>query len=68
MSLLTHIISHRALIPEAIISNIKQFHPLSSVVYFETYGCQMNVSDTEIAWSVLKNAGYQKTEHVKEVC
>ena len=27
----------------------------------------MNVSDTEIAWSVLKNAGYQKTEHVKEV-
>ena len=27
----------------------------------------MNVSDTEVAWSVLKNAGYQKTEHVKEV-
>uniref|UniRef100_A0A915HQU1 CDK5RAP1-like protein n=1 Tax=Romanomermis culicivorax TaxID=13658 RepID=A0A915HQU1_ROMCU len=27
-------------------------------VYFETYGCAMNVNDTEIARSVLRNAGY----------
>lgn len=33
-------------------------------VYFETYGCQMNVNDTEIAWSILKDAGYQKTNDV----
>ncbi|XP_078698114.1 mitochondrial tRNA methylthiotransferase CDK5RAP1-like [Branchiostoma floridae x Branchiostoma belcheri] len=35
-------------------------------VYFETYGCQMNVSDTEIAWSVLKDSGYQRTESVND--
>lgn len=28
-------------------------------VYFETYGCQMNVNDTEVAWSILKDAGYK---------
>ncbi|XP_059925353.1 CDK5 regulatory subunit-associated protein 1 [Gadus macrocephalus] len=30
-------------------------------VCFETYGCQMNVNDTEIAWSVLQKKGYQRT-------
>ena len=33
----------------------------SSSVYIETYGCQMNVSDSEIVASVLKNAGYGLT-------
>ncbi|MDA0710466.1 MAG: tRNA (N6-isopentenyl adenosine(37)-C2)-methylthiotransferase MiaB [bacterium] len=28
-------------------------------VYIETYGCQMNVSDTELMMGVLKRAGYQ---------
>lgn len=32
-----------------------------SSVYIETYGCQMNVSDSEIVASVLKNAGYGLT-------
>ncbi len=30
-------------------------------VYLETYGCQMNVSDSEIVASVLRNAGYGLT-------
>uniref|UniRef100_A0A8C4XBQ1 Mitochondrial tRNA methylthiotransferase CDK5RAP1 n=1 Tax=Erpetoichthys calabaricus TaxID=27687 RepID=A0A8C4XBQ1_ERPCA len=30
-------------------------------IYFETYGCQMNVSDTEVAWSFLQKKGYQRT-------
>uniref|UniRef100_A0A0D3I934 MTTase N-terminal domain-containing protein n=2 Tax=Emiliania huxleyi TaxID=2903 RepID=A0A0D3I934_EMIH1 len=27
-------------------------------VYMETYGCQMNVADTEVVRSVLQGAGY----------
>ncbi|PSN44602.1 CDK5 regulatory subunit-associated protein 1 [Blattella germanica] len=33
-------------------------------VYFEVYGCQMNVNDTEVVWSILKNDGYEKTDSV----
>lgn len=29
-------------------------------VFFEVYGCQMNVNDTEIVWSILKHNGYEK--------
>ena len=36
-------------------------------VYFETYGCQMNVNDTEIAWAILNESGFQKTEDIKQV-
>ncbi|KAM8867430.1 mitochondrial tRNA methylthiotransferase CDK5RAP1 isoform 2-T2 [Synchiropus picturatus] len=39
---------------------------LSRKVYFETYGCQMNVNDTEIAWSILQEKGYQRTVDVKQ--
>lgn len=31
-------------------------------VFFEVYGCQMNVNDTEIVWSILKDNGYEKVE------
>lgn len=35
-------------------------------VYFDVYGCQMNVNDTEIIWSILKNNNFQKTDNVNE--
>ncbi|XP_032897513.1 mitochondrial tRNA methylthiotransferase CDK5RAP1 [Amblyraja radiata] len=35
-------------------------------VYFETYGCQMNVNDTEIAWSILQKNGYKKATSCTE--
>lgn len=35
-------------------------------VYFEVYGCQMNVSDTEIVWSILQKADYVKVEDIRE--
>ncbi len=38
-----------------------------NTVYFETYGCQMNVNDTEVAWSILKNVGYTKTSDPNSV-
>uniref|UniRef100_A0A8C4GSG1 Mitochondrial tRNA methylthiotransferase CDK5RAP1 n=1 Tax=Dicentrarchus labrax TaxID=13489 RepID=A0A8C4GSG1_DICLA len=38
----------------------------SRKVYFETYGCQMNVNDTDIAWSILQRKGYQRTVDLRE--
>ncbi|GLD62144.1 CDK5 regulatory subunit-associated protein 1 [Lates japonicus] len=38
----------------------------SRKVYFETYGCQMNVNDTEIAWSILQRRGYERTVDLNE--
>ncbi|KAL0486180.1 mitochondrial tRNA-methylthiotransferase [Acrasis kona] len=35
-------------------------------VFVETYGCQMNVNDTEIIQSVMKNAGYNNTNNIDE--
>uniref|UniRef100_UPI00398E881F mitochondrial tRNA methylthiotransferase CDK5RAP1 isoform X2 n=1 Tax=Pristiophorus japonicus TaxID=55135 RepID=UPI00398E881F len=35
-------------------------------VYFETYGCQMNVNDTEIAWAILQKNGYVKASSCTE--
>lgn len=35
-------------------------------MYFEVYGCQMNVNDTEIIWSVLKSHGYEKVQKLEE--
>lgn len=39
---------------------------LNRKVYFEVYGCQMNVNDTDIIWSILKDVGYMKTESIQE--
>ena len=35
-------------------------------VYVETYGCQMNVNDSEVMMSVLESAGYDETKEVNE--
>lgn len=35
-------------------------------LYIETYGCQMNVADSEVVASVMKMAGYEPTEHENE--
>ena len=34
--------------------------------HVETYGCQMNVSDTEVVRSVLLGAGYAETDAAEE--
>ncbi|XP_009949013.1 PREDICTED: CDK5 regulatory subunit-associated protein 1, partial [Leptosomus discolor] len=34
--------------------------------YLETYGCQMNVNDTEIAWAILQKSGYTRTRELEE--
>lgn len=35
-------------------------------LYIETYGCQMNVNDTEVVFSILADAGYERTENIAE--
>lgn len=35
-------------------------------LYIETYGCQMNVSDTEVIFSILEKEGYVRTESMDE--
>lgn len=35
-------------------------------VFFEVYGCQMNVNDTEVVWSILKNNGYLKADKIDQ--
>lgn len=35
-------------------------------LYIETYGCQMNVADTEVVASVMKMAGYDITDSLEE--
>lgn len=30
-------------------------------VYLDVHGCQMNVNDTEVVWSILEGRGYQRT-------
>ena len=35
-------------------------------LYIETYGCQMNVADSEVVASILGMAGYELTEQIEE--
>lgn len=35
-------------------------------VYIETYGCQMNVADSEVVVSILKKAGYDPSDNINE--
>jgi tRNA-2-methylthio-N6-dimethylallyladenosine synthase len=35
-------------------------------VYIETYGCQMNVSDSEVVVSILKGAGYDSSDDIND--
>ena len=40
--------------------------PSKPKVYIETYGCQMNVNDSEVILSILQDAGYVLTENMDE--
>ena len=40
--------------------------PARPKVYIETYGCQMNVNDSEVILSILQDAGYALTDDIEE--
>ena len=47
--------------------NIKPIiDPSKPKVYIETYGCQMNVNDSEVILSILQDAGYVLTEDIAQ--
>ena len=47
--------------------NIKPIiDPSKPKVYIETYGCQMNVNDSEVILSILQDAGYVLTENIED--
>lgn len=39
---------------------------MSKKIYIETYGCQMNVGDSEVIFSILGKEGYKRTESMDE--
>ena len=39
---------------------------MSKKVYIETYGCQMNVADSEVVVSILSKAGYNPTDNIND--
>jgi tRNA-2-methylthio-N6-dimethylallyladenosine synthase len=39
---------------------------MNKKVYIETYGCQMNVADSEVVVSILQNAGYSPSEDIND--
>jgi tRNA-2-methylthio-N6-dimethylallyladenosine synthase len=36
------------------------------IVYIETYGCQMNVADSEVVVSILQKAGYEQSDNIND--
>ena len=45
---------------------IRTFAGEMKKLYIETYGCQMNVADSEVVASVMQMAGYETTENLEE--
>ena len=39
---------------------------MNKKVYIETYGCQMNVNDSEVVLAILQGEGYSLTENIEE--
>lgn len=39
---------------------------MSKMIYIETYGCQMNVGDSEVIFSILGKEGYERTESMDD--
>lgn len=39
---------------------------MSKKIYIETYGCQMNVGDSEVIFSILGKEGYERSESMDE--
>ncbi len=55
------------MISEKVMKNLRPLSdPAREKVYIETYGCQMNVNDSEVILSILQDAGYALTGEIGE--
>ena len=48
------------------LNNLRPLTGLGRKLYVETYGCQMNVGDSEILVSIMQNEGFRYTEDIAE--
>ena len=48
------------------VNNLRPIEGDGRKLFVETYGCQMNVGDTEIVVSIMQNEGYIYTENINE--
>ena len=48
------------------ILDVQDLKNLNKKMYIESYGCQMNFSDSEIVASILGEAGYATTRELKK--
>lgn len=46
--------------------SLEKKHPNGRKLYIESYGCQMNFSDSEIVASILANEGFDTTQELRE--
>lgn len=46
--------------------NLRPILPKNLNLYIETYGCMMNVGDSEVVVSIMKNEGYNYTEEIDQ--
>ena len=51
-------------VPGAVTTNLRTIAMNTRKVYIETYGCQMNLADTELLIGILKPHGYEPTKTV----
>ena len=48
------------------LNNLRPLTGFGRKLYVETYGCQMNVGDSEILVSIMQNEGFRYTENIAE--
>jgi len=53
-------------LPQITSNDMQQATTKIPKVYIETYGCQMNVNDTEVIFSILSDNGYERTEDISQ--
>ena len=52
--------------PDGGINTLRPLEGAGRRLFVETYGCQMNVGDTEIVVSLMQREGYVYTEHIEQ--